>query len=220
MSFVCQFIISLLFILLISSVISLDLRTGTICKIQCQLTGNFFIGSTTIGIEKAMRLNKNSYECYKRGNYKSNDSIFEVMANKDYNVTILEIINELANDADFLIKLKKRKRFYVEQFYNAVNKYTPLRTKKEWVEVNRDNISQYRKEYYDENREAELQKSKVYYANKSEAILKKRRSYYPRIRAQLLEKVTCEVCGVVCSKVNFLQHTRSKRHLTALAKLN
>ena len=50
--------------------------------------------------------------------------------------------------------------------------------------------------------------------------LQKAKDYYQRIKHLRCQKITCKICGVVLSKQNFLQHQRSKRHLTALAKLS
>ena len=138
-----QFILVSLFTLLTSFVISFDLKTGIIYMIQCQITGKVYIGRTTREIDKAMMKNKSRFESYKRGSYKSNDRIFQVITNKDYNVTILEIIYELENDTNFLKTLLKQQRLYIEQ-YNSVNKNVPSRTKKEYYVDNIDNILKYR----------------------------------------------------------------------------
>ena len=185
MSMNSQFILVSLFILLTSFVISLDLKTGTIYKVQCQITGKVYIGRTTREIDKAMIKNKGRFESYKRGSYKSNDRIFQVITNKHYNVTILEIIYELENDTNFLKALLKQQRLYIEQ-YDSVNKNVPSRTKKEYYVDNIDNILKYRQ----------------------------------RIKPSLQRKVTCEVCGVELSRAALFKHYKSKRHLTALAKLS
>ena len=63
-------------------------------------------------------------------------------------MTILEIIYELANDKDFLMTLKKRKRFYIEKYGNAVNKLIPSRTIKEYYVDNIDHKLQYQKQHW------------------------------------------------------------------------
>ena len=205
MNFNCHFILLLLLILLLSPAISLDLKTGTIYKVQCRVTGNIFIGRTTIGISEAMRLNKSYYERYKRGTLKEERSLFEVLVNNDYNVTVLEEIYKLANDTDFLIKLTKMQKFYIELYDTAVNKKMPSRTMKEWVVENLDHISQQRKEHYEENKEAALQQQ---------------RAYRTRVKSSPRRKITCEVCRVEINLSSLVQHNKTKRHLTALAKLN
>ena len=189
-----QFLLSLLFIFILSSAKSLSLRTGTIYKLQCQVTGKVFIGRTTIDIDQAIKNTIKNFNIFER-----NDRVFEVLANKDYNVTILEIIYELANDKD----LRKRQRFYIDQYDSAVNKCIPTRTKKEYDKDNRDRFSQLSKNYYEENRESVLQRQKVNYQQN-----------------KLLQKVICEVCGGTYTTASLAKHNKTKRHLTALAKLN
>ena len=153
----------LLVILLLSSVISLSSKTGTIYKIQCQITGKIFIGRTAIGIEKALLSNSKNYDQYKRGHYKTDDRIFEVVSSKDYNVTILEIVPHLANDTDFSLKLRKLQRYYVEQYGNVVNKIVPSRTFKEYCVANREHRIQLCKKYREDHREAVLNYQKERY---------------------------------------------------------
>ena len=210
----------LLFILLLSYVISLDLKIGTVFKLHCQVTGKVYIGKTTVGIERAVKNKIKLFDAHKRGAYKSNDSVFEIFAHNNYNVTILEIIYKLANDTDFPLKLRKLQRFYIDENDNLVNKYVPSRTNKEYYFENFDHYRQYKKEYYENNREAMLQQNKVNYWDKRVSILKQKRVYYSRIKSFRQQKVTCEVCGVECSKGWMSQHKKTKHHLAALAKLN
>ena len=191
----------LLFMLLLSSIISLRTKTGTIYKLQCQVTGKVYIGRTIRGVESAMKHNINLFESYKRGTYKDNLAVFDVLTNNNCSVTVLEILYELANDRDFKMRLSKRQRYYIDQYDNVINKCIPTRTKKEYDKDNRDRFSQYYKDYYKDNRETVLQR-------------------YQQNKSKLLEKVTCEVCGGTYSKASLWKHNRTIRHLTALAKLN
>ena len=63
----------------INFALSLILRTGTIYKVHCQITRKVYIGRTTVGVDKAMKKNKNIFDAYKRGVYKSNDTVFVVL---------------------------------------------------------------------------------------------------------------------------------------------
>ena len=195
----------LLFIVLLSSTIFLDLKTGTIYKLQCQVTGKVYIGRTTAEIEKATKRNLVNFKRYNHGTYKTNDRMFEIFAHNNYSVTILEIIHELANETNFPLKLRKLQRFYIKQYVDAVNIVMPSRTLKEYYVENVADIAQQMREYYVDNKETLLQHNK---------------EYRQRVKPLLSQKVTCEVCGVVCSKGWLTRHKKSKRHLTALAKLN
>ena len=201
MIFNCQFIVSLLFVLLLSSATPLALKTGTIYKIHCQVTGKIYIGRTTIGVEQAMRKNKNKFECYRRGTDYSHDTVFEVLVNNNYNVTILHEIQNLTNDTE----LRKQQRYYIEQYVESVNKYIPCRTRKEYNADNHDHL---------------LQSYRNYRRDHRDTILPKMRAYMLRNKPRLTQKVICEICGVECTKRSLWGHKKSQRHLAALAKLN
>ena len=193
-----QLTLLLLFIVLLSSVISFSLKTSTIYKLQCQITGKVYIGTTTRGIERAMKQNIYFFKAYKRGTLKTYSSMYEVVINENYNVTVLEEVHNFANDTDFLTRLKKRQKFYLEQYDEAVNKHIPLRTGKEYYVENRDHYSQYNKNYYKANEQAISQQR----------------------RKQRSPKTNCKVCNSEVKVGSLWKHNRSKRHLTALAKLN
>ena len=241
-------IVFLFFLLLLCIILSISLKTGTIYKVQCQKTAKVYIGRTTIEIERAIQNIINSFDSYKRGTRKYALGPFKVIANKDYNVTILEELYKLANDTDFSLTLRKRQRFYLEQNANTVNKNKPSRPIKVCMQ-----------EYYQLNKEAHSLSMKKYYqrvkplrtktiicdicggehinGSSWDHIRSKRHltalaklssaiAPSPQHQQQTLDNLlnsvmqTCDVCGVECTKKAFLQHTKSKRHLTALAKLN
>ena len=200
----CQFIMLLLFIVLLSSVILLDLKKGTIYKLQCQITGKVYIGRTTAEIEKATKRNLVNFKRYNHGTYKTNDRMFEIFAHNNYNVTILEIIHELANETDFPLKLRKLQRFYIKQYVDAVNIVMPSRTLKEYYVENVADIAQQMREYYVDNKETLLQHNK---------------EYRQRVKPLLSQKVTCEICGKQIMKGYLRCHNKTKYHLTAFARL-
>ena len=181
-------IVFLFFLLLLCISLSISLKTGTIYKLQCQITEKNYIGRTTIGIDKAMKRNIKLLKEYKRGILQKELSLVEVMTNQDYNVTILEEIYGPANDTDFSLTLRKRQRFYVEKYDNSVNKVIPSRTKKEYDTVNRDRFSQYRKQYNKDNKIAVRLRCKENYE-----------------RAKSI-KLTCKICNKEYLKSSLSKH--------------
>ena len=244
MRFNRHFILLLLFILLLSPAISLDLKTGTIYKVQCQITGKVYIGRTTIGTDKAIQSILLSLACYKRGMRKYNQRAFEVFANELYNVTVLDELYKLANDTDFSLTLRKRQRFHLEQQNDAVNKHIPSRTLKEYYEDNKEAHSFSQKENYQRvkhllNKTIVCELCGEEYSSWSAwghfrsihhltalAKLSSASGSSPQHQQQTLDNLlnsvmqTCDVCGVECTKIGFADHIKSIRHLTALAKLN
>ena len=206
------FISFLLFTLLSSSVTSFSLRTGTIYKVQCRVTGKVYIGGTTIGIERAMKNKIKLFEKYSLNNTKRYFSIFEVLAYNAYNVTILDEVPHLTNDEAF----RKLHRKYLEQYNNIVNKQIPARTMKEY----RRDYNDYYKQYRQVNRDYFRQYHKKYYENNKEKLSNYTKEYRRRNYHLIFQKLRCTICGVECSKKSFTQHEKSKRHLTLLAKLD
>ena len=197
-----------------------------------------------MGVDKAMKNNKSRFNALKRGTCRNNTSMYEVIANKDYNVTVLEEVYKLANDTDFSLTLRKRQRFHIEKYVNAVNKHIPSRTYKQYYEKNKGAHSLTMKGYY--QRVKPLRTKTITceicggdYINGSSwghirtkrhltALAKLSSAIAPSPQHQqktldnLLNSVitTCDVCGVECTKICFAEHKKSIRHLTALAKLN
>ena len=203
------FLVLLLLFVLLFSVISLSLRTGTIFKLQCQVTGKVYIGRTTIDIEKAIQNKVKLFEKYALNETKRYFSVFEVFTYNHFNVTILDEVQHLTNEDEF----RKLHRKYLEQYDNVVNKQVPARTMKEY---RRDNNAYY-KQYRQVNRDYFRQYHKKYYENNKEKLS----NYYRQRNKHLLsQKLPCYVCGIECSKKSFTQHQKSKRHLTLLAKLD
>ena len=197
----CQFILLLLFILLLSSAISLAFKTGTIYKVQCQVTGKVYIGRTTVGVKRAMMSNISLFKRYTSDCTKRYCPMFELFVNNDYTVTILEELPRLSTDE----ALRKLHRLHLEKHDNAVNRIVPSRSSKERKIANRAQIDKNRKKYYNDNRSTLLQRQKEY------------RKLYKPLMAQM---VLCEICGTNCTKGSLWHHKQTNRHLTALANLN
>ena len=193
-----KFTLSLLFVLLLLSVVSLDLKTGTIYKVKCQVTGKVYIGRTTVGVKRAMMSNISLFKRYTSDRSKRYFPMFELFVNNDYTVTILEELPRLSTDE----ALRKLHRLYLEQHDNAVNRIFPLRSSKEWKIANRAQIDKHRKKYYKDNRSTILQRQKEY------------RQLYKPLMAQI---ILCEICGTNCAKGSLWHHKQTNRHLTALA---
>ena len=206
------FLVLFLLFVLLFSVISLSLRTGTIYKVQCRVTGKVYIGRTTIEIERAMKNQIKLFEKYSLNNTKRYLSIFEVLAYNAYNVTILDEVRHLTNDEAF----RKLHRKYLEQHDDVANKQLPARTMKEYRRDNND----YYKQYRQVNRDYFRRYHKKYYENNKEKLSNYTKEYRRRNYHLISQKLPCYVCGIECSKKSFTQHQKSKRHLTLLDQLN
>ena len=190
-------------------------------------------------MERTLQDKKYRFKYFKKGTYRANEGTFEILTNNNYTVTILENVPRQVNDAEFKLILKKRQRFYVDQ-YNTVNKIIPLRTDYEYYLDNCEHINKLNNERRRRNHSqmltcdvcgVEYKEMNKDIHNRSLYHLKalaKRKSgsesgpQYKQQLDQLLgsQRVTCEVCGSVYTKRAQARHKKTKRHLAALAKLN
>ena len=85
------------------------------------------------------------------------------------------------------MELTKRERFYIEN-NECVNKYIPRRTDKEYLQDNKEKISQKKKLYNEKNREKLLQKAKDYKEYNKEKISQKQKEYYENNKQIISQK--------------------------------
>tara|TARA_R110000782_G_scaffold46341_1_gene102415 strand:- start:105 stop:590 length:486 start_codon:yes stop_codon:yes gene_type:complete len=149
-------------------------NNGKIYKLVCNISGLIYIGSTTKEF-LSQRLNKHrsTYKHWKtgKGNYVTS---FKVLENDNFKIVLLEAVNCNSNH-----ELKARERFYIEST-DCVNKHIPNRTMKEWIEVNKESISEYQKEYKQAHKEKRD-------ANRDE-INKKAREKYAEKKVKYMER--------------------------------
>jgi hypothetical protein len=98
------------------------------------------------------------------------------------------------------VQLEMKEREYIERLRPTLNKNIPTRTKQEYNEENREDISEYNKQYREENKEE---------------ISEYHKQYYERICI----KFDCE-CGGKFINVNKNIHMKTQRHLKYLEALN
>jgi len=112
---------------------------------------------------------------------------------------------------------------------------------KQYRQDNRDELSEYQKQYYQDNREKFLENNKQYYQdNRDKQLeqmkkyrednrekmkqyrqdnLEKMKQYYLDNREKILEnmkqKITCEICGSIVTKVGLSKHKKTKKCIEA-----
>ncbi len=88
---------------------------------------------------------------------------------------------------------------------DCVNVRKENRTKKEWLEDNKEKIEEYHKQYRADNKQDILEKIKEYYEKNKQAVLEKCK-----------EKIICE-CGTELTKNHIYKHRKSKKHINLLS---
>lgn len=191
-------------------------------------SGKQYIGSTTQKLCKRMVGHRADYRSWKKGqiNFITSFSLFE----EEGDVSIILIENYPCENNE---ELHKRERYWIEAM-DCVNKVIPTRTFKEYVEDNRQHISQYQKEYREknreiisqykkqyaeENREHISQYKKEYRETNRERLKQKEKEYYESNKQQINQerqrKIQCE-CGAEITYSGLSRHKKTKKHQDAI----
>lgn len=162
--------------------------------------GEIYIGSTTkqylsqrmdshrLNYRKYVKSNGNPITCFTK--------IFDKYGIENCQIILLENVNATSRD-----ELTAREAFYIKSM-KCVNKYVPLRTRKEYVTE-----TDYNKKYYEKNKNDILEKNKEYRLKNKEILAEKEK-----------EKTTC-ICGCLIQKKKLLCHMRTKKHKLLMIEL-
>jgi len=86
------------------------------------------------------------------------------------------------------LELEKKEREIIENLKPTLNKQIPLRTRKEWYNDNKEQISEKKREYYYDNKEQLLEKNKEYQRKNKKYYEKNNKKYYENNKEQILEQ--------------------------------
>jgi len=169
-------------------------QLGKIYKIIDYSNNNIYIGSTTEPtLAKRLTKHRNSFKQWKDG--KSNKCMsYDIIENDNYDIVLLESCP--CNSKD---ELQAKEKTYIQN-NECINKYVPLRTKKEYYNDNaetiknkvkqyagnnKEQIQQYKKEYREKNREMLSEKNKEYRNANKEHLKEVRKLYNEKNREQI-----------------------------------
>ena len=182
-------------------------NNGKIYKIEpiCEHEeGEIYIGSTTKELLcQRMTAHRKDYNRWKNGKrcLTTSFNLFEKYGIENCKILLLEEVNVNSND-----ELKAREAYYIK-ILSCVNKYMPLRTKKEWENDNKELISQKKKIYREINRDIILGKQKFI-----------RESNKQKIREKAKEIISCE-CGSCVRKDFKSKHMKTTKHIQYIESL-
>jgi hypothetical protein len=183
---------------------NIDYYKTTIYKICCK---NLDITKIYIGNTTDMR--KRKYE---------HKSCCINVKNKHYNLKVYQFIRENGGwDNWDMIEIekynaidgydaKKRERYWIEELKATLNIDLPSRTRKQWVEDNKEIIAEKKKEYQENNKEKLKEYKKEYRENNKQILSEKKK-----------EKITCD-CGCEISKYYLKEHQQSKKHINLMSQ--
>ncbi len=185
-----------------------------IYKITCNITGDVYFGKTTKTLEERLHNHEKESSCTSR----------QIILRGDYKIE--QIDSTFDEDESIILE-----RYHIETF-ECVNERIPGRTKKEWCEDNKEElseyhkkwreehkeeISEYMKEYREEHKEEISEYMKEYREAHKEEISEYMKEYREAHKDEILEKrkqekYTCE-CGSTLRIVGKARHERSQKHI-------
>ena len=160
----------------------MDYKNGKIYKLVSFETDKVYVGSTTQSLSRRKTKHKSDYKRWMYGNYHYVSS-YEIIKYDDFDIILLEQF-----PCNSKMELHKREREYIEKI-DCVNKVIPRRTKKEYYDSHKDEISVKRKQYREDHKDEIKEKRK--------------------------EKYTCE-CGSTLTLIHKSRHEKSLKHVNYL----
>ena len=188
-------------------------QLGKIYKIECNVTGLIYIGSTTKKY-LSMRLagHVGNYKCYLngKGNYITS---FKILKNGNYDIILLEQYPCNSKDA-----LLARERHYQETIEcvnkckaGLFNELGKVQYSKQYNEANKEQNKQYK----EANKENIQEQNKQYKEANKGAIREQRKQHYEANKVAIQEyknkKNICE-CGSCYSTSGKSEHMRTNKH--------
>ena len=143
-----------------------------IYKITSSETNNIYIGSTTQKyLSVRLQEHKRNYKRHLNKKYGYTSS-YEIIKYNDCKIELLE-----SYPCDCIEELRKREGYWQRKI-PCVNIRIEKRTKKEWIEDNKERHNNMIKNYNKKNKDIIAIKKKVYHENNKEEMLNKMKEYH------------------------------------------
>jgi hypothetical protein len=206
----------------------LNYQNSVVYKICCKdpEIKDIYVGSTT---NFKRRMSGHKTNCNNEKSKEYNYPVYRFIRDTGGfdNWSVVKIRDVCCKDKYDLVA-EERKEF--EKLGATLNNNYPVRSKKEYIEENKEEIRRKKKEYYEENKEEILENKKEYhkknkerrkeynkerYQKNKEEILEKNKEYKEKnkveISNQRKEKVECP-CGSTVCRNNLATHKKTKKH--------
>jgi hypothetical protein len=149
-------------------------QNGKIYKIECLITGEYYIGSTCEPT-LAQRLTKHVSSCKQWKIGKPTTTSFNILKRGNYKIYLIELYpcnsrDELHKREGEVIKLHKSSQM-------CLNRYIAGRKSREYYNDNKDILQDYKKTYYEDNKNKILDYHKDYYEANKDKMIEKQKVY-------------------------------------------
>lgn len=180
-------------------------QNGKIYCIRSFKTNDIYIGSTTQPLCKRIDEHRQSYKTWidRKRRYVSS---FELIKHGDAYIELIFLYPCISKE-----ELKREEGKYQREV-DCVNRNIAGRTKKEWLEDNKEHIQEYMKEYKEKNKEKEKEYMKEYKEKNREKKKEYMKEWHRKNKEKAKEKYTCE-CGSILTKNKKSRHEKTKKHI-------
>lgn len=192
--------------------------SGIVYKINCNETGECYVGSTIQSLHKRMVVHKSKCKALNEGNTHFHYSSIIINRN-NFTAEILEAVN-FGEDKKILL-LKEREWMEKLKPINKVrpvvlNKEEAAKFKKEYRDSNKDLIKTQKHNDYIKHKDSILQKHAEWRNNNRNHIAEYNKKRYEETKLlrskQSKEKITCS-CGEEICRSSKYKHMKTKRHM-------
>ena len=182
---------------------------GKIYKLTSSQTDKVYIGSTIKSLNDRFSDHKYHYKRWLKSQMNKITS-YDLLQYTDVKI---ELIKEFPCDTRTELE-KEEGKIILDN--NCVNRCVAGRTKKEYVEANKEKVKERQKEYVEANKEKINEYYKEYVEANKEKINERRKEYVEankeKINERSKKKYDCE-CGGKYIYANKSQHFKTKQHL-------
>ena len=179
----------------------MDYKNAKIYTIRSHQTNAVYVGATCSPLHK--RFSEHKKPCNKL----TSKQII------DLGDAYIELHEEFP--CDNIQQLRKREGEVIRSM-DCVNKMIAGRTQKEWVEENKEYVSELNRKNYQKNKTLVLERSQKNYETNKEHLLELRAARYQATKEQQRELTLCVTCNCKVSLYHMTRHKKTKKHLDNL----
>ena len=163
-------------------------QLGKIYKIESNQCEQVYVGSTVQPLHVRFGGHKVKYKRYLSGKEKYATSSSKLLEYDDAKIYLIEKF-----PCDSKEELNARERYWIKEL-DCVNKVQPTRTRKEYLEDNKDKIRDKRKQYSIDNADKIKEYKKAWYQDNAD---------------KKSEKTKCDLCGKEMRRDSILRHKKN-----------
>ena len=170
----------------------MNYQKGKIYKIDSLSGDKIYIGSTTKDyLSQRMTAHRGKYNDWLKGkkSYMTSFILFDEYGIENCVITLIENVSCSSRD-----ELRAREVHYIRSLA-CINKVIPLRTAKEYYEVNKEKMNAISREHYKNNQE-----QRTYYLEKNKEKIKGQQLLYYANNKDVIEKNKSEKIQCTCGK--------------------